>query len=41
MLCPRVKQLKRDLNGVDFKSWKSLQAFGTSDAEVTAFFTQQ
>lgn len=38
---PRVKQLNRDLSGVDFKDRKSLQAFGTADTDMTAFFTQK
>ena len=38
---PRVKQLKRDLSGVNMKDRKSLQAFGEADAEIVAFFTQK
>lgn len=36
---PRVKQLKRDLWGINFKDHKSLQAFGKADPEIVTFFT--
>ena len=38
---PRVKQLKRDLSGVNFKDRKSLQAFGAGTPEINTFFSEK